>query len=195
MRLKTNGMASWQTAWHGCKIEAIYSIIFHGKIFESSGRLGQRMHRNKLPGVYCAPDPATADQYARLTLLFGDGIWWQAKWEVQVDRAHRTPNKSLPPNQWLQPESSVELQRLWVRGLSRQDIIQHAPSSAVALKWNPLFEANPRTIVAQLGVSSEPSQLPVTASEKEEGNSRKVKAKDLQRDAKKSQLKQEADAI
>ena len=153
---ETNGMALWQTAWHGCKIEAIYSIMVHEKIFASSGRMGQRMHRNKLPGVYCAPDPATADQYARLTPLFGDGIWWQAKWEVQVDRAHRTPNKSLPHNQWLQHESSVELKALWVRGLPREGIKQYAHSSAVAEKWDPLLEANPRTIVAQLGVSSEP---------------------------------------
>ena len=112
-----------------------------------------------------------------------------------MDRTHRTPNKSLPPNQWLQHESSVELKALCVRGLPREGIIQYAQSSAVAEKWDPLLEANPRTIVAQLGVSSEPSQLPVTASEKEEGNSRKVKAKALPRDAKKSQLKQEADAI
>ena len=192
---ETNGNALWQTAWHGCKMEAIYSIIWHGKIFASSKGLGQRMHRNNLPGVYCSPHAVTADRYARLTPLFGDGIWWQAKWELQVDRTHRTPNNQLPANQWLQPESSVELQRLWVRGLSREDIIQNACSSTVAMNWNPLFEANPRTIVKQLKVSSEPSQLSVTASEKEEGNSRKVKAKDLQRDAKKSKLKQEADAI
>ena len=26
----------WEPAWHGCKLEALYSIMYHGELFESS---------------------------------------------------------------------------------------------------------------------------------------------------------------
>ena len=28
----------WQVAWHGCKLEALYAIMYHGKLIASSDR-------------------------------------------------------------------------------------------------------------------------------------------------------------
>ena len=46
----------WQRAWHGCKFESLYSIIYHGCLIESrdDGR-GERC-LTKAPGVYVHKD-------------------------------------------------------------------------------------------------------------------------------------------
>jgi hypothetical protein len=76
--------AGLQRAWHGCKFEALYSILFHGRLIESRdpGRtLGD------VKGVYMHKDATKgkAEGYGRFVQLCADGIFWAAMWEVRVD--------------------------------------------------------------------------------------------------------------
>ena len=61
-------------AWHGCKLEALYSILYHGRLRESR-KLGDRWLQG-LPGVYVyKPQTArTAENYMRFTPLCKDGV-------------------------------------------------------------------------------------------------------------------------
>ena len=46
----------WKRAWHGTKMEVLYSILYHQKISSSEDEAcGHRFLRNK-PGVYCRGD-------------------------------------------------------------------------------------------------------------------------------------------
>ena len=76
-------------AWHGCKLEALYSILYHGRLRESR-KLGDRWLQG-LPGVYVhKPQTARkAENYMRFTPLCKDGVYWAAKGEVLVDRSQK----------------------------------------------------------------------------------------------------------
>ena len=48
--------AGWVRAWHGCKLEALYSILYHGGFVESRDRgQGERL-LHRAPGVYVHND-------------------------------------------------------------------------------------------------------------------------------------------
>ncbi len=87
--------STWETAWHGCKLEALYSIIFDGHLRPSdvdAGR-GERSFRG-VPGVYCHKEATShkAEGYCNFVPLcvdrdgFWDGIFWAANLELLVDR-------------------------------------------------------------------------------------------------------------
>ena len=76
-------------AWHGCKLEALYSILYHGRLRESR-KLGDRWLQG-LPGVYVHKKKTArkAENYMRFTPLCKDGMYWAAKGEVLVDRSQK----------------------------------------------------------------------------------------------------------
>ena len=61
---------SWERAWHGTKLEALYSIMFHGQLCASHMEGSHRFFPNK-PGVYCHGDHTQdkAASYARFVSL------------------------------------------------------------------------------------------------------------------------------
>ncbi|CAE8704556.1 unnamed protein product, partial [Polarella glacialis] len=153
------GPGKWRRAWHGCKLEALYSIMFHGQLFESSNKhLGDR-HFEEMPGVYVHKDKTShkAENYMRFVPLCGDGVFWAAKWEVRVDRKQGLDElMKKNTDQWVQPARSVRLEALWLCGRSAADM---RIGDAVARKWEPELEANPGdTRPEQLG-GTVPEQL------------------------------------
>jgi len=132
--------SDWQTAWHGCKFEALYSIMYHGRLFASSvAERGDRFH-DSAPGVYVHKDATCAKtgNYFRFVPLCRDGVFWAALWEVMVDRADRFPVKGT--DQWVQHERSVKLKALWLAGCTYEGM---EPGWEVSEVWDPLLEANP----------------------------------------------------
>lgn len=133
----------WTRAWHGTKIECLYSILYHGRLFESrDSERGDRMLTDS-PGVYVHKDGTShkAENYLRFVQLFGDGVFWAAKWEVRVHRADRVivPHQT---DQWVQRARSVRLVALWL--CARRACEMHA-GDAYSLEWSPMREANPRS--------------------------------------------------
>merc|ERR1712151_194546 len=139
------GPSDWQRAWHGCKFEALYSIMYHGRLLESCDvERGDRFFAGK-PGVYVHKDRTcekTAN-YMRLVPLCRDGIFWGALWEVRVDRTDRIPVSNT--DQWVQPERSVRLVNLWLAGCTYDSSALNQHSWEVSDVWDPILEANPHT--------------------------------------------------
>ena len=131
----------WERAWHGCKFEAVYSILYHGKLHESRDQeKGDRFKSGAL-GVYVHKERTSkkAENYIRFTPLCGDGVFWAAKWELRVDREDRVivPRKT---DQWVQRARSVHLAALWVCGRAKEDMRE---GDEVSQRWVPELEANP----------------------------------------------------
>ena len=135
-----DGFSDWQRAWHGCKFEALYSIMYHGRLFAScDAERGERFFR-QAPGVYLHKDATCkkTGNYFRFVPLCNDGVFWAALWEVMIDRADRIVVKHS--DQWVQPERSVKLVALWLVGCQ----YEHMQSGwEVSEAWNPLLEAHP----------------------------------------------------
>jgi len=130
----------WQRAWHGCKMEALYSIIYWEGLFESCKDQydGDRNFAG-LPGVYVHKDKTgyKVGNYVRFVPF--EGVFWAAKWEVLVDR-----NKALDlqksTDQWVHHQSDVHLQALWLCGRTPDAMQLQDP---VARAWDPELEAHP----------------------------------------------------
>ena len=60
-------------------------------------------------------------------------------WEVRVDRTRKVkfPGKT---DHWLQHVDSVELEALWIRGMSGKNLNN---SESVQFHWDAMFETNP----------------------------------------------------
>ena len=70
--------AEWKRAWHGCKLEGLYSIMYRGSLCEScDASQGHRLF-DEVPGVYVHKDGTAlkAENYVRFTPLCGDGVFW-----------------------------------------------------------------------------------------------------------------------
>jgi hypothetical protein len=171
------GLADWQRAWHGCKIEGLYSIMYHRKLWESREG-GDRFFPGK-PGVYFHKDGTAAKvaNYMRFVHLFGDGVFWAAKWEVRVDRTDRVSKSGT--DQWVQKERSVRLAALWLLGRRHENMER---SDEVVRFWNPLHEANPQDNRRRIS-GKQASQLDDDESPPEETVERPVREKfaDLRR--------------
>ena len=61
----------WQRVWHGFKLEALYSILYHGKLLASSCKERGERFLDGLPGVYVHKDEtvAKAGNYMRFVPL------------------------------------------------------------------------------------------------------------------------------
>ena len=131
----------WQLAWHGTKLEALFSILYHGGLRESRDEtLGERKLTNA-PGVYAFSDKLfnKADSYCRFVDLCGDGVFFACKLELLVNRdaAVKVQRKT---DQWVQPASAVNLTAVWI--CVRRAAEMHL-GSPVSPRWNPLLESNP----------------------------------------------------
>ncbi|CAK0870886.1 unnamed protein product [Prorocentrum cordatum] len=87
-RQREDGRARWVRAWHGCKLEALYSILYHGRLRASCDKSMGDRYFDGAPGIYVHKDATSrkAENYVRFVHLCGDGVFWAAKWEVVVDR-------------------------------------------------------------------------------------------------------------
>ena len=134
--------AIWTRAWHGTKLRALYSTMYHGKLAAShDAELGHRFLEGK-PGLYVFKDDlrAKAENYMQFVPLFQDGVFWSAVWEVFVDRSARVSLSKRHTDQWAQEERSARLAALWVCG--------RTPDSMEAgvrfeKRWHPEHEVNP----------------------------------------------------
>jgi len=158
-----NGKSDWQLAYHGCKFEALYSILYHGKLFAScDADRGDRFF-GKAPGVYLHKNQTAfkTANYFRFVPLCQDGVFWAAMFGVMVDRADRVPVQKT--DQWVQPERSVRLACLYLAGARYQDM---QPGWEVSQAWDPLMEANPMTKNQEdiWATPEEDGARPVTAS-------------------------------
>lgn len=136
------GKADWQRAWHGCKLEALYSIMFHGRLRASNSASGGDRFWKEAPGVYCHKDGTKdkAQSYVRWVPLCRDGVFWSTYWELRVDRTDRVGMAKFKTDQWVQREGSVRLAALWVQGCTYEDM---QGGYEVQEVWDPLLEANP----------------------------------------------------
>ena len=149
--LKDDG---WMRAWHGIKLEALYSIAEHGYLFESLDCNKDKGERalNGASGVYCHKDTThgKAHHYMRFVDLFGDGVFWAAKFELLVD-PRRAVKLTQGTDQRAYPSDAVHLTALWICARTSAEM---EPGYAVSIVgWNLLLEANPH---ASRGSGSSP---------------------------------------
>jgi len=147
----------WTRAWHGCKLEAVFATLHDGKLKRSAyeGRVLSNIH-----GVYVHDDDtaAKAENYMRWVPLCGDGVFWAAKWEVQVKKELRVRVKRRKTDQWILPEHAVDLVALWICCRSPDEMENGVP---VSRAWDPLLEAHPaRPTHYTLPPSPEPQTRP-----------------------------------
>ena len=133
--------AGWVRAWHGTKMEALYSITCYGKLVKSCDRSRGERFFDGTPGVYLYKDELASkvEFYCRFVPLGDDGVLWAHKWEVLVNRADRVK----PPHatdQWIQRARTTHLVALWCCGRAPKEM--HA-GDAFSLSWDPFLEANP----------------------------------------------------
>ena len=140
------GRSEWVTAWHGCKLEGLFSIMMHGKLRASKDKGRGEQYSPNAPGVYCHEEATKYKvwNYARFVPMFKDGFFWSAMWELKVDRSQQYSLKQASStstrDQWAQREGSVRLAALWLVGYS-VEMLPH--NSHVIECWDPLVEGNP----------------------------------------------------
>ena len=80
--------ACWSKAWHGTHPEAVYSILYHGVLFESRDDKGSKHTLKGTQGVYLHKDRdvSRAEWYMGFVQLFEDGVFWAVKFEVRANR-------------------------------------------------------------------------------------------------------------
>ena len=136
--LENSGL--WKAAYHGSKMEALYSIMFQGRLKPSLDNIKQDVR-----AVYCH-DEETREKsygYARFMPLFGDGVMWQVVWQVRVDRNRAVKlsrGRRKDTDQWAQEPSSVHLEAVWFHGVLHENMVNNSEFSEI---WNPMIEAHP----------------------------------------------------
>ena len=132
----------WEKAWHGTKIQALFSILFREGFTESSDEdTGERM-LGGVPGVYCHKDcqRARTEFYMCFMPLFGDDVFWAAQFELLVDRRRPVPLKR-GTDQWASRSDALKITALWMCGRTTE---QMKFGDTVTLDgWNPSAEVNP----------------------------------------------------
>lgn len=134
-------LSRWERAWHGCKLESLYSILAHGRLCESTTTSPGDRTIMDVPGVYLHKDATQhkAEHYLRFVPIFNDGIFWAAKFEVLANREDRMKVRRRT-DQWVQPARSVQIVALWLCGRTSEEMRGGDP---IAKSWNPKHEANP----------------------------------------------------
>ncbi|CAE7215921.1 unnamed protein product [Symbiodinium sp. CCMP2592] len=131
----------WLRGWHGCKMEALYSIIYHGQLLPSTDESKGDRFLAGCPGVYLHRDSLQhkVENYMRWIPLCGDGLFWAAKWEV-VYAPSGSNKHGKRTDQVIQSAESVELVALWLSVRSENMLPE---GTAVQATWTPAREANP----------------------------------------------------
>ena len=123
-----------------CKFEALYSILVEGRLRASSGEVvGERVLQDAPEAVYVHSLKEKAENYVRYVHLFQDHAFWCCKWQVRVDRTRKVKHP-YKTDQWLQQVDAVELEALWIRGMSGGSLNN---SESVQFRWDDMLEANP----------------------------------------------------
>ena len=146
-----SGKGNWCRAWHGCKLEALYSILYDGRLRASKDKDRGERFFDGTPGVYVHKDGTVckSENYVRFVPLCNDGVFWATKWEVRVDRKLKVDKNGT--DQWVQKEEGVRLYALWICGRTYD---QMRSGDAVARVWEPHLEANPLDRQEEPGVWS-----------------------------------------
>lgn len=132
----------WKRAWHGTKLEALYSIVETGYLTDSLGNTpGQRV-KGHAPGVYVHGDAThkKANYYAPFMDIFGDGVMWAVKFELLVERRNAAPRRR-GREQWVITSDAVKIAALWICGRTPSEMRNNSPLTVD--RWDPLMEANP----------------------------------------------------
>jgi hypothetical protein len=98
-------------------VEAIYSILYHGRLYESSDAVAGDRLLQGTAGVYVHNDTnrRKAQNYARLVPLYGDSSeWTSVVVELWVDRTDRHDRSTHRTDQWIQPTRSTRISPIWV---------------------------------------------------------------------------------
>ena len=130
-----------QRAWHGCKLEGLYSILFHECLCDSVAGTDRTIRG--CSGVYLHSDESysKAEAYSNFVPLFEDGIFWSVVIETSVNRLlKKTAGRRT--DQWIQPSHSVAITAIWICGRTYDDMYNN---SRTRLRWYPLQEANPNS--------------------------------------------------
>ena len=132
--------ADIRKGWHGCKMEALYSIIYHGRIFESADEAQGHRYFADRPGVYLHADSRAqkAENYINFVGMSGDGIFWAAKWEVLYDVSGSVKGRKAT-DQLIYAGGAVRLSALFLATHTRESL----PTSCHVTEWQPLMESNP----------------------------------------------------
>ena len=130
-------------ALHRTNMEALYSTMFCGRLFESKQTVSGERHVEGAPGIYLRKDETAkiqeAKYYMRFVQLATGTPLYATTWEVVTLRSGRMGVMRYT-DQWAQPSESVKLVALW--GCIRV-FGQMRHSDPVAIEWNPEHEANP----------------------------------------------------
>ena len=110
--------SQWQRGWHGCKMEALYSIMYHGCLFPSSEDFEGSHYFAQYPGVYLHGDTLQwkSEHYVRY-VPFSDDLIWATKWEL-VYAAWGSVKRGKKTDQVIQSPDSVKLAALWLSAYS-----------------------------------------------------------------------------
>jgi len=131
----------WVRGWHGCKMESVYSILYHGQLCESrDASRGDRFFEGA-PGVYLHKDGKyqKAENYMRFVPLFGNGAYYASVFEVYADRSDKVHTFN-GTDQWVNRARSVRLGALWLCCRTKQEMVA---GDEVAMAWDPELEADP----------------------------------------------------
>ena len=155
----------WRRAVHGTSVQALYSILYHGKIKTSSDVSRGEGFLEGYPGVYThnIEDWGFSKGYATYTSLGIPGLYFQVM--VEVARKHGTraqfpDNLGANKKQCVNKASDVKILALW---LSIKTMSQFKPDQDWVFVgkskqgWDAMCEANPLKVdVYTQGVENEP---------------------------------------
>ena len=150
--------SDWQHAFHGQKIEGLYSTLCHGCLFASCDKSSGHTFFEGCPGVYCHQKSSKANNYLRYCALCDDGVFWAAKWELRVDRSDCVVKRDT--DQWIQPQRSVRLAALWLSGLTCDEM----EGGWEVSHWNSVLEAKPNLFQLTGGNSTGPDPCPKSSN-------------------------------
>jgi len=150
--------SDWQHAFHGQKIEGLYSTLCHGCLFASCDKSSGHTFFEGCPGVYCHQNSSKANNYLRYCALCDDGVFWAAKWELRVDRSDCVVKRDT--DQWIQPQRSVRLAALWLSGLTCDEM----EGGWEVSHWNSVLEAKPNLFQLTGGNSTGPDPCPKSSN-------------------------------
>ena len=138
-RSEGGGASNWCIAWHGCKMEALYQIMWQGKLRSSGPQWEGSRITAGARGVYCFKDDLRmmAFDYSHWVPLCRDGIFWRTAWELRVDRS---VGCTVSKSHWVQPEGSVRMVALWVQCVPWYEMEQQCDYQQW---WDPMQEGNP----------------------------------------------------
>ena len=126
----------WETAFHGTRWYALWSLLETGVLLESND--DSKGHDFWVAGAYCTPRIDTARWYARPAILFDDGTWHRVMLELRVNRALRRKARNKGGVQWVYPSNAVAIKAVCV--LINTSL---TPDDERFATWDPELEAVP----------------------------------------------------